>query len=307
MKRNKYIALVVFVVICFTNCDNEPYEGEIIFENNACNQAVIATNEAALSYASANPENQTNLCQAYRAALNFQIDVCGDPNGELQNSIVSLNNCITENLCDTAQAETEIARQAYSAATSSNSEERCLDFIQAIENEIEICGANEALQDIINDLGDCQPQVFDFTGDWGLVGINSVTPRDLNNDGIFTDNYLDELDCYSNETINFGSDGTGTLFYRSYSEIQILEGPDNIDNVDYIANCIEVNDNIEFIWNQPDLNTVTAILNTDGSQLDFFKNGDNIFLVIRDGFIATSLSDSIEDVVEDIIYEYVRI
>ena len=46
-------------------------------------------------------------------------------------------------------------------------------------------------------------------GTWKLTAINTETEFDLNMDGTATNSFIEETDCYRNETIVFNSNGTG--------------------------------------------------------------------------------------------------
>lgn len=304
LARVSFMMLLVFVVV---SCDNEPYEGELINVNNDCQLALQTTNEAAQNYLMATVESSNVLCQAYKDALVNQIEICGDENGELQEIIVFLGNCINLDPCTVAQNETEIAFQDYLNAPILDYEITCLAYAQAIENEIMVCGDNGALRDLINELGDCEPVDFQIPGNWRLVAIVSDVARDLDNDGELTNNYLEDLSCYSNESIDFNANGTGTLFYRSYPNIVVSAAPGTFDNFDYSVNCIEERLDVNFTWEQINLNMILVTLDTDGTEINFFRNGNSIFLVKRDGFVATGENSTVNTIVEDVILEYVRI
>ena len=69
------------------------------------------------------------------------------------------NNNTPDN-CEEAQAATAAASVAFDNATDSNYADKCDDYKNALQDEIDICGdADGALQDIIDDLGDCFPSV----------------------------------------------------------------------------------------------------------------------------------------------------
>ncbi len=306
----KIFGLSSFIILLLViNCDNEPYEGDIINEDNSCALAIQATNEAGENYLLATVEDSILLCQIYRDALENQIEICGDESGDLQEIINFLGNCTTifNNPCTIAQNATEIALQDYLNAPTIDYETTCLAYVEAIENEILVCGDNGALQALINELGDCQPFVFDVTGNWKLIAMNSNIGRDLDNDGEVTSNYFEEINCYTNESIDFIADGTGTLFYRSYAVIQVSSVDGTPNNVEYTINCIEQSIDTQFTWVQIGLNSIVVTLNTDGAVLNFFRNADHIFLPKRDNFVATSVSSNVDTIVQDLIYEYTRL
>jgi len=297
------------ILLGVVNCDNEPYEGDIIIEDNNCTRAILATNVAAQDYIMAAVEDSVLLCQVYRDALENQIEVCGDASGEVQEIIDFLGSCITifNNPCTIARNATEIAFQDFLNAPTLEYETTCVAYVEAIENEISVCGDDGSLRALINELGDCQPFFFDITGDWALIAMNSNIGRDLDNDGEVTSDYFEEINCYTNESINFNSDGTGTFFYRSYAVIQVSSVDGTPDNIEYTINCIEESIDTQFTWSQIGLNSIVVTLNTDGTVLNFFRNADHIFLPKRNDFVATSVSSNIETIVQDLIYEYVQL
>lgn len=299
----------LILLLGIVNCDNEPFEGVIIIENNNCTQAILATNEAAQDYIVAAIEDSVLLCQIYKDALENQIEICGDTSGELQEIIDFLGSCTTifNDPCTIARTATEMALQDYLNAPTLNYETACLAYVEAIENEISVCGDDGSLIDLINELGDCQPFVFDVTGNWKLIAMNSNIGRDLDNDGDITSDYFEEINCYTDESIDFNADGTGTFFYRSYAVIQVSSVDGNPDNIEYTINCIEQSIDTQFTWVQIGLNSIVVTLNMDGTVLNFFRNADHIFLPKRDDFVATSVSSNVDTIVQDLIYEYTRL
>lgn len=309
--------MVKKIVICCSfallfmaiNCDNEPYEGEIITTDNSCNLAIQGSNMAAENLINSNADNYAVLCELYRYALENQIEICGDPNGDLQDVIALLDDCSndSEDPCIIAQNATALAFEAFLNSTTQDYEANCTAYVSALENEIIACGDDGSLESLIDELGDCQPMVFDVTGSWKVVSITNDIARDLDNDGDVSNDYLDEFDCYNNETVDFNADGTGTFFFRSFAEIQVEAAEGTFDNVDFIVTCIEDSSNVSFTWEQIGLNIIDVTLNTDGTVLNFFRNGDNIFIARRDDFVAVSISPGVDSITEDLIYEYIKL
>ena len=299
-----------YIILLLTlNCDNEPYEGDIIAEDNSCALAIQATAEAGDNYLMATDENSMLLCIVLRDALEDQIEICGDETGELQELIDFLGTCTTifDDPCAMAQNLTEMALQEYINAPTIDYESMCLAYVEALENEISVCGDDGSLQALITELGDCQPFVFDVTGNWKLIAMNSNVGRDLDNDGEVTNNYFEEFNCYTNESIDFNADGTGTLYYRSYAVIEIASLDGTPDNIQYSIECIEQSIDTQFTWVQIGLNSIVVTLNTEGTVLNFFRNADHIFLRRRGDFVATSLDSNVDSIVQDLIYEYTRL
>tara|TARA_R110002049_G_scaffold183124_1_gene351081 strand:- start:252 stop:986 length:735 start_codon:yes stop_codon:yes gene_type:complete len=242
---NKKLVLYTFIVLnLFLSCDNEPYEGEFIVEDNSCALAIQATESALENYNLATDDNRVSLCHAY---------------------------------------------------------------VEALENQIVICGDDGVLLNLINELGDCEPELFDITGGWKLISIFSLVARDLDNDDELTNDYFEDLNCYTNETLVFNPDGTGTFFYKSYAELQMSSVNGSVDDIDFTVNCIEENLDTEFTWEETDFNLTEVTLNIDNSVLTFFRNEENIFLTKIDGFVVTSLSDNLDSITEDVVCEYVKL
>ncbi|WP_299124765.1 hypothetical protein [uncultured Winogradskyella sp.] len=157
MMIKKRLLRLLFVPLFLVNCDNEPYEGELIVEDNSCEIATQASVSAAEDYALASEEDFSILCQAYRDALENQIEKCGDEDGMLQTSIDSLGECsIINELCDEAIIASQIARQNYLAAQDDNFEGLCNTYKDTLEYQIEVCGDDGSLQTLINELGNCE-------------------------------------------------------------------------------------------------------------------------------------------------------
>jgi hypothetical protein len=154
----KIFGLCPFIIsLLFVNCHNEPYEGDIIIENNSCALAIQTTNEAGNNYLLSTGDNSLLLCQIFRDALEDQIEICGDENGTLQSAINQLGDCSNGNdLCNTAITATELAQINYQSANNDNFETLCSEYKIALQNQINVCGDDDALQALIDELGNCE-------------------------------------------------------------------------------------------------------------------------------------------------------
>lgn len=87
MKTVKLISSILLVAIlsfsCSSDSDSQPNCDEISAQTLAAEDAFNA----------ATPANHTELCNAYKAALQNQINTCGDPVGDLQAIIDDLGDC----------------------------------------------------------------------------------------------------------------------------------------------------------------------------------------------------------------------
>jgi hypothetical protein len=91
--------LVLLFLTTFLSCNIEPFDGEIIDQSNSlpanCENAVGVATVAAVNYINATPTdaNFSELCVAYRMALENQLTLCGDQGGEFQLLIDNLGDC----------------------------------------------------------------------------------------------------------------------------------------------------------------------------------------------------------------------
>lgn len=158
--RSILVLLICVTAFIFVSCQNEPYEGEIPSSGLNCETAIANTAQAALSFLSANDDNYTQLCIAYRNALQAQILACGDPDGSLQTAINALGDCTVtvtmEDDCDSASDEVDAAELAFQNANVDNYTSLCITYRTALENQIMLCGDDDgSIQSIIDSLGDC--------------------------------------------------------------------------------------------------------------------------------------------------------
>ncbi len=164
--RIKYLLKIHLVLsycllfVMFFSCDNEPYEGGFPEDNlDACNLALQSSTEAALNFLNANADSYTQLCTAYKSALQIQIAICGDTDGSLQAIVDTLGNCIYDNLPDNCEMAIEAANLAESAFNNSSSEtyiQLCNALKAALENVIDQCGDEDgSIQAQIDELGEC--------------------------------------------------------------------------------------------------------------------------------------------------------
>jgi hypothetical protein len=75
--------LVILSLACSSSSDSDSAP--------SCESLTTATDNAAAAYANATSSNQVQLCNAYKTALQNEINGCGDDFGDLQNIINGLN------------------------------------------------------------------------------------------------------------------------------------------------------------------------------------------------------------------------
>lgn len=301
MVRKISILAVFATLFMAVNCDNEPYEGEIIFEDTACLEAIEATSMALSSFLNASQEDYYEFCLDYKEALLNQIEICGDDDGSLQLLADNLDDCYNDDLCADAMQATEIAENNFNNYTEDTYQQLCNQYKAALEYQLEVCDESAILQLLLSELGDCQQEFVETPGDWILVGWVTDNLRDIDNDGIVTNNYLDEIDCYNNETMTFNADGTGTMFFRSYADITFT--PNN-SGEDFFINCISINQASTFDWSQ-DGNTI-YITNNEGVINLYFRNGNSMYVAIDDAFYAESTTDD-SVITERITFIYIKL
>ncbi|MCA0153833.1 hypothetical protein [Winogradskyella vincentii] len=292
-------------------CDNEPYEGDVVVDEiDNCLSATELTAQALVDFANTDVDSYNLLCQAYRDALEDQIEFCGDENGDLQYIIEGLGDCVIDDNTNTTECEmaaeaSAIALENLEDAITVEYTAACIAYREALENQIFNCGDDGTLLNLILELGNCEPEIFNVVGDWKLIVWQSDIPRDIDNDGIETSDYLTEIDCFNNETASFNSDGTGTLYYRESMEVEVSSPTNDPTDLEYSIECFEDIRTFGFTWTQEG-DSITVTLDSDGTVLDFFRNGDVIFIAMRDFFVATSTSSNVDDIVQDIIWAYVQ-
>lgn len=89
MKTLKLISGIAFLVILSFSCSSD---------NNTpqpnCDEIIAQTLAAQNAFNNVTAANHTELCNAYKVALQNQINSCGDPSGDLQDIIDDLGDCI---------------------------------------------------------------------------------------------------------------------------------------------------------------------------------------------------------------------
>ena len=248
MKKISLLLGLLILLSAFT-CENEPLEGDFTVDNQvSCEQAAINTQNAALAFLQVNEDNYTQLCTAYRNALQAQIQFCGDPDGILQTQIDSLGNCSNDNEpddCATAVSATEAAEAAFNNANDNNYAELCNAYRLALENQIDLCGDDGSLQAIIDDLDDCVVVM--------ASGALSVSAGTLNIQ--FIDN---SATLNSGMVIVSGSNTDQGADYHIYFEV-----PEGVTGVDVMQNFVLTLNGSEFFPNMDGFDDFTNNITTN--------------------------------------------
>jgi len=141
-------------------------------------------------------------------------------------------------------------------------------------------------------------------GTWLLTAWNAAgDPIDLNNDGTPSTNLLDEMNCYTNETLVFNPDNSGTINSTSFADFgfDIVVGTTNQFN--YTIDCIQENDTTNMTWSQTG-NTVT--ISDSGQSSDWTLNGNQLSIFVPQGFVAFSSTDVTVTTTRDLTFVYTK-
>jgi hypothetical protein len=89
MKTLKLISSILLLTILSLSCSSNNDDSQ-----PTCEEATTATLAAKQAFENSTSSNHTDLCNAYKTALQKQIDACGDTDGILQAIITDLGDCI---------------------------------------------------------------------------------------------------------------------------------------------------------------------------------------------------------------------
>jgi len=312
----KLLGLIcVFALFTAFQCEDEPLEGEFVVDTPGggsvtCEDAIAQTAQAAAAFVSVTSDGYTATCNAYRTAIQSQIQACGDADGVLQTALTALGDCSSPNQdeCQVATTALTAAKQAYDAANPSDDdfEDICEAYEDALEDVIDECGdADGSLQQQLDAL-DCDDDAVnnaDLEGTWLLTAWIGTEPIDLNNDGTESTNFLEEMECYTNETLVFNNDNTGQSISTSFADIDIFLETGSDSEVDFSVDCIEENETDNFTWSQAD-NTV-SITNDFGTN-DWTLDGNTLSIVIPEGFSVENDQDADVSITQDLTFVYTK-
>ncbi|WP_299228742.1 lipocalin family protein [uncultured Psychroserpens sp.] len=305
------ILFSLFVLLTAFTCEDEPLEGEFINEVElSCEIATGNVVQAALAFLEANDENYTQICTAFRSALQSQIQACGDPDGSLQAQIDDLGDCTLDNQsddCAAANSAVSVAQAAFDNATDENYTELCNAYRDALENLIVQCGNDGGTQSEIDDLGDCtmnNQSDEDIVGTWLATSWISEEPVDINNDGVESTDLLAEFECYNNETIVFNANNTGVIMSTSYADVLFEIEVGSSDTYIYSVDCILEDENTSFTWSQNG-SQITIVDELDIESV-WTLEGNQISTFIPQGFIAFNIDDASVTTSQDLTFIYTK-
>lgn len=207
--------------------------------------------------------------------------------------------------CEIAINNSESAFAAFSNSNESNYTSLCNSYVNSLVALITECGDPDgSIQAEIDGLGDCtNEQTASAEGTWLLTAWNGTEPIDLNNDGVESTNFLEELDCYNNETLVLNSDMSGTVMSTSYADIEIFLDPINPGEFDFNVTCIEQIENIDVSWSQS--GNIVSITDPIGTT-EWTLNDDTLSITIPEGFILSDPGDPTIEVIQDLTFVYTR-
>lgn len=222
---------------------------------------------------------------------------------------------VTENDTDCTATTQALANAAlgFISATDETYAEICNAYKVALQNQILACGDEDnSLQTILESLGDCnpdgtidEPEDAELTGTWLLTEWNVDDPEDINNDGTASNNILDEIDCYNNETIVFNADNTGTSMSTSYASFSFIIEAGTTDSYEYTVECEEEIENSNFTWSQTG-NVITTTDNDTGEVFDWTLEGNQLSATVPDGYVAFNSDDLTVTVSQDLTFVYTK-
>lgn len=158
------------------------------------------------------------------------------------------------------------------------------------------------IEDTIN------PNTSDIVGTWLLTAWNGEEPIDLNNDGIQNINFLDEMDCYNNETMVFNQDGTGVSHSTSYADIYMELEIGTTDSYNFQIDCIDEVEDANFNWTQVG-NTIIMLVD-DGfgetEELYWTLEGNQMFMTFPEGFFVFATDDTTVTTIQDLTFVYTK-
>lgn len=265
----------VFILLTAFTCENEPLEGEFVTDDPdlTCEQASMNTVTAALNFVSATEATYTQLCIAYRNALEDQIAACGDPDGSIQAGIDVLGICTAEpDACEAATTGVVIAEQNFSNATEENYTDLCNIYKTFLQNKITECGdVDGSIQDIIDGLGDCTQTAVD--GTLSLVA------------GTLPVNFVNVNVEVVGETITV----TGENASGSYSiYFQVTQGQTGVDIIQNFVLTLNGTDYVPAFETPEDFTSTISTNSTGilvGSFYGFVINDDNGVISLTQGII----------------------
>ena len=177
MKPLKLVPVFVlsFFLTLSLSCEHDQFEGNSPDDGgggaSGCVQATenFATATSNYNAVTSSDPNYTSVCSAYATALQDLIDSCGDDTDAFQGLLDSLD-CSSDvpDDCPSAEAATASAETAYNADTTNTT--LCNTYINALQNEIAVCGDDDGtLQGIIDGIECIEYSIGDIGPGGGFI------------------------------------------------------------------------------------------------------------------------------------------
>jgi len=147
------------------------------------------------------------------------------------------------------------------------------------------------------------PVDSDLLGTWLLTEWSGTEAIDLNEDGTESINFLDEMDCYNNETMVFNANNTGTVMNTSFADINTDLVVGTTNEYDFTIDCISEIENLDMTWSQS-ANDVT--ITESGVASTWTLNGNELSITIPEGFVAIDSADLTVTVSQDLTFVYTK-
>ncbi|WP_460218728.1 hypothetical protein [Psychroserpens sp. MEBiC05023] len=207
--------------------------------------------------------------------------------------------------CEQAVLNTAEAALNFASVNADTYTQLCTAYSNALQAQIQACGDEDGtLQAAVDALGDCDnnQQASGIEGTWLLTAWIGEEPIDLNNDGTENINFLEEMDCYNNETIVFSSNGTGLVMSTSYADISVELVIGTTDEYSFTIDCIDEIENTDITWTQTD-NTVS--ITDDFGTTDWTLLGNQLSFTVPEGFTSVS-EDATVTIIQDLTFVYTK-
>ncbi|NND62190.1 MAG: DUF5004 domain-containing protein [Flavobacteriaceae bacterium] len=145
---------------------------------------------------------------------------------------------------------------------------------------------------------------INIEGNWKLTSFTSENNYDINEDGSASNNILIETACYENETIDFNSDGSGTVTSRSYADITLNLVTGSSTEYEYSVECVDELEETAFVWTE---NGNTITITGAGFMYDATFTATTMTFTIPDGlFLEVEEGGGTAVATEDITFVYTK-
>lgn len=212
MKTLKFILVTLSLAILTVACSNSESNPT---PQSSCQSLTTSTNAARDAYNNANSSNLSALCNAYKTALQNEINGCGDATGDLQDMIDGLN-------CN--------------ASTPTGTLSMSLGSAPLVFDEITVTTTG-ATRHVHGEKSSTTSYEIDFDVEVGQTGINKINNFELR---LFSQTFRPLIpaafgnDWTSNITVNSGTSVVGTFRGELANESQtsaqdLLNGVVNIN------------------------------------------------------------------------------